>query len=123
MKDSRSSGSSGEGIPAFRLLVLDRRKLNHKIAGVIQRQILHGKLMAGDYLPPERALAALLGVNRATVREAIPLLCERGLVEKRSGNRLRIKAIQPGNIATVLRHIVISNNCSGQGTSSISRCF
>ncbi len=92
--------------------MLDRRKLSDKIAGVIQRQILHGKLKAGDYLPPESALAALLGVNRATVREAIPLLCERGLVEKRSGNRLRIKAIQPGNIATVLRHIVISNNCS-----------
>jgi GntR family transcriptional regulator, transcriptional repressor for pyruvate dehydrogenase complex len=112
IKDSRSSVSSGEGTPAFRALVLDRRKLNDKIASVIQHQILHGQLKAGDDLPPERALAALLGVNRGTVREAIPLLCERGLVEKRSGSRLRIKAMEPGNIATVLHDIVISNNCS-----------
>jgi GntR family transcriptional repressor for pyruvate dehydrogenase complex len=111
-KDSRSSAWSDEGIPAFRALVLDRRKLNDKIAAAVQQKILQGRLRAGDCLPPERALAALLGVNRSTIREAIPLLCERGLVEKKDGNRLCIKAVAPGDIAAALRQTGIPRDCS-----------
>lgn len=39
----------------------------------------------GDALPPERRLAALLGVSRATVREAMVALREAGLVQTRRG--------------------------------------
>lgn len=39
----------------------------------------------GEALPPERELAALLGVSRATVREAMVALREAGLVETRRG--------------------------------------
>jgi DNA-binding FadR family transcriptional regulator len=39
-------------------------------------------------LPPEQALAGQFGVNRSTVREAIRLLEQEGLLERRQGRRL-----------------------------------
>ena len=37
---------------AFDVFLLDRQKLNEQIAEIIQQQINHGKLKAGDRLPP-----------------------------------------------------------------------
>jgi len=44
-----------------------------------------GVVAPGERLPPERDLAARLGVSRATLREAIRALAEAGLVESRRG--------------------------------------
>ena len=44
-----------------------------------------GAFVEGDRLPPERELAAALGVSRATLREAIAALRQSGLVRTRSG--------------------------------------
>jgi GntR family transcriptional repressor for pyruvate dehydrogenase complex len=108
----RNSASPVEGIGAFGALVLDRQKLNEQIAEMIQQQITHGKLTPGDRLPPERELASLLKVNRATVREAIHLLSERGLVERKNGRGTRIMAMDPGNVGAAINRFFISNNCS-----------
>ena len=55
----------------------------------IEAQILalveEGTLGAGDRLPPERDLAADLGVSRMTVRQAFDALARRGLVERGVG--------------------------------------
>ena len=93
-------------------LALDRQKLNEQIAEMIQQQITHGKLTPGDRLPPERELASLLKVNRATVREAIHLLNERGLVERQNGRGTRIMAMHPRNVGAAINRFFISNNCS-----------
>ena len=55
------------------------------IAAELERQILEGSLRPGDRLPPERELAARLGVSRPPLREAIQLLAARGLVTTRHG--------------------------------------
>ncbi|WP_370893445.1 FadR/GntR family transcriptional regulator [Janibacter sp. GXQ6167] len=44
-----------------------------------------GAFADGERLPPERDLAALLGVSRMTLRDAIAALREAGLVETKSG--------------------------------------
>ncbi|NIZ93326.1 FadR/GntR family transcriptional regulator [Kineococcus rubinsiae] len=44
-----------------------------------------GIVATGERLPPERELAARLGVSRVTLREAIRSLAEAGLVESRRG--------------------------------------
>ena len=56
-------------------LVLDR----------IESQIVSGALHAGERLPPERELAALLGVSRPAVREALRILEAQGAVRSQVG--------------------------------------
>ena len=51
----------------------------------IHRRILSGELAAGDALPPERKLAADIGVNRSTVLSAYNRLRQESLIESRVG--------------------------------------
>jgi GntR family transcriptional repressor for pyruvate dehydrogenase complex len=74
----RKSGT-GEWQPVPRVrtyeLVLDR----------IETQIVSGTLRAGERLPPERELAAMLGVSRPAVREALRILEAQGAVRSQVG--------------------------------------
>jgi DNA-binding FadR family transcriptional regulator len=53
----------------------------------VERAILQGGLAAGDRLPSERELQAMLDVSRNTLRESLRVLEQKGLVEIRKGNR------------------------------------
>lgn len=53
--------------------------------GAIEEQIAAGALTVGDLLPPERELAARLGVSRAGVREAVRVLESHGVLRSRPG--------------------------------------
>jgi GntR family transcriptional repressor for pyruvate dehydrogenase complex len=52
----------------------------------VEAQLLSGELGPGDHLPPERALAADLGVGRSSVREAVRVLEVLGLVRTQTGS-------------------------------------
>jgi len=52
----------------------------------IERDLLSGRLGPGDHLPPERALAAALGVGRSSVREAVRVLEVLGLIRTNVGS-------------------------------------
>jgi GntR family transcriptional repressor for pyruvate dehydrogenase complex len=52
----------------------------------IEDQILAGELQVGDRLPPERDLAARLGVSRPAVREALRALNVQGVIRSTVGN-------------------------------------
>ena len=54
----------------------------------IEQRILSGQLAQGQPLPTELSLARQFGVNRSTVREAIRLLEQEGMIERRAGRRL-----------------------------------
>lgn len=56
-----------------------------QIARQIRQAILEGELQPGERLPPERRLAALLGVNRTTVVNAYRELAADGLVAGQVG--------------------------------------
>jgi GntR family transcriptional regulator, transcriptional repressor for pyruvate dehydrogenase complex len=81
-----SPSDFGNDPDAFQLLTLRRQTLHEQIADAIQEMIASQQLQRGSQLPSERKLAEMLGVNRATVREAIRLLEQRGLVEMRVGS-------------------------------------
>lgn len=66
--------SRGTGLAAWR-----------QIADVLSAEIETGRLAAGSQLPTEAALAARFGVNRHTVRRALGVLAERGLVRAAQG--------------------------------------
>jgi GntR family transcriptional repressor for pyruvate dehydrogenase complex len=56
-----------------------------ELAGDIERLIIGGELPPGSKLPPERELAQVLRVSRASVRDALRDLEMRGLVERTPG--------------------------------------
>ena len=58
------------------------------VAEEIERLIVSGELKPGDPLPTEQELSESFGVNRSTVREAIRLIEQEGMLERREGRRL-----------------------------------
>lgn len=60
-------------------------RISDAIAATLERRILEGSLKPGDRLPPERELAADLGVSRPSLREAIQKLASKGMVTSRQG--------------------------------------
>jgi DNA-binding FadR family transcriptional regulator len=69
-------------------------RLYRQIAGQIAALIDNGEFPAGSRLPAERELAALLGVSRTSVREAVISLEIAGRVEVRVGSGIFVA--QPG---------------------------
>src|SRR5580704_2548749 len=65
---------------------LGRRSLSRDAAEQLKRAILDGTLAPGDRLPPERELAARLGVSRPTLRGAVNALVIMGLLDSRHGS-------------------------------------
>ncbi len=53
----------------------------------IQDAILSGKLKPGDKLPPQRKLQELFHTSRASIREALRVLEQKGLIEMKLGVR------------------------------------
>jgi DNA-binding FadR family transcriptional regulator len=73
----------------------------------VEARLLAGELRPGDHLPPERQLAADLGVSRSSVREAIRVLEVLGLVRTATGSGPNAGAIivasPDGGMSAVMR--------------------
>ena len=65
---------------------VERPRVAEEIVEQIRSLILTGQYAPGDKLPPERELARQLGVNRASLREALKKLEHLGLVKIRQGD-------------------------------------
>jgi DNA-binding GntR family transcriptional regulator len=78
------------------------RKVDHnsyepsytQLVQILQEQIAIGKLRPRDRLPSESQLCAYHGVSRMTVRRAINILVEQGLVTTKQGQGTFIKPLQ-----------------------------
>jgi GntR family transcriptional repressor for pyruvate dehydrogenase complex len=64
---------------------LDQQRAHEYVAEQIRRQIVLRLIPSGQALPPERELATMFGVGRATVQQAIRLLVDDRMVESRRG--------------------------------------
>jgi DNA-binding FadR family transcriptional regulator len=74
------------------LQTVEPLRLYRQIAGQIAALIDKGEFPVGARLPAERELAALLGVSRTSVREAVISLEIAGLVEVRVGTGIFVRA-------------------------------
>jgi DNA-binding FadR family transcriptional regulator len=74
-----------------------RLRRYHEISADLEREIHSGASPAGSYLPSERELSLRYSVNRATVRRALALLTEKGLVEVRPGRGALVREHGPGS--------------------------
>ena len=70
--------------------------------------IVSGGYKAGEKLPTQRALAADLGVNMASVREAVKRLEQLGLVEVRHGDAMRVRDWRAEGGLDVIVHLLFA---------------
>jgi GntR family transcriptional regulator len=70
-----------------------------QIAELLTRDIVAGRLIDGERLPPERMMASELGVSVGTLRKALRDMGEKGLVESVQGSGNYIRA--SGDTGTV----------------------
>lgn len=72
-----------------------RDALPDQIAARMISLITERQLKAGDRLPPERELAASMGVSRSSLREALRALSMLGVTEMRQGDGTYLTALEP----------------------------
>ena len=60
-------------------------KVFQDVVGQIQSAILDGRLKTGDTLPSERQLKEMFNISRGTLREALRVLEQKGLIEIKLG--------------------------------------
>ena len=70
---------------------IQRSLVSDQVFRVLCDQILSGRYEPGEKLPTQRALAAELEVNMASVREAVKRLEQLRLVEVRHGDAMRVR--------------------------------
>jgi DNA-binding FadR family transcriptional regulator len=86
---------------------------------MVQEMINSQKLRVGDRLPSERELARLLGVNRATVRESIRILQQRGLVDMRIGSGTYVTQVPPQIVGQAIERYFASRECSQKDLQAV----
>jgi len=62
-----------------------QNRIFEDVVDQIQEAIIDGRLQAGDRLPAERELKGVLQTSRSTLREALRVLEQKGLIEIRLG--------------------------------------
>ena len=60
-------------------------KVFQNVVTQIEEAILDGRLKTGDTLPSERQLKELFSISRGTLREALRVLEQKGLIEIKPG--------------------------------------
>jgi GntR family transcriptional regulator, sialic acid-inducible nan operon repressor len=94
---------------------LGRRKRADEIAEHIERAISTGEFKEGGSLPSEKELSERFGVGRPSVRQALFILQQQGLVEITSGARASVTApsgkFLTGQLASLIRRMA----STGQG--------
>ena len=74
-------------------------RLSDRIRAFIEEQNYH----CGDRLPPERSLAETFGVSRGSIREAIRILTEKGMLRSRQGDGTYVQSTD----MTPLQHTLL----------------
>jgi GntR family transcriptional regulator, transcriptional repressor for pyruvate dehydrogenase complex len=78
--------------------------------------ILSGRFAPGEKLPTQRRLAADLGVNMASIREAVKRLEQLRLVEVRHGDAMRVADWRTAGGLDVLAHLLFRAGSLDRGT-------
>ncbi len=85
---------------------IGKQRVAEEIVQQLRSLILRGVYGIGDKLPPERKLAEDLGVNRASLREAIKSLEQMGLVKTRQGDGTRVLPFMETAGVELVSHLV-----------------
>lgn len=81
--------------------------------------IVGGVYEPGEKLPPQRALAADLNVNMASVREAVKRLEQLRLVEVRHGDAMRVRDWRAESGLDVMAHLLLGGGLDTETLASV----
>jgi GntR family transcriptional repressor for pyruvate dehydrogenase complex len=84
----------------------ERTRVAEQIARQLLRSIVNRTIRPGERLPSERSLASRLGVNRASLREALKKLEQLGLVRTRQGDGTRVTDFMSHAGMELLQHLM-----------------
>jgi GntR family transcriptional repressor for pyruvate dehydrogenase complex len=88
------------------LPAVKRSLVSDQVFRILSEQILGGRYEPGEKLPTQRALAADLGVNMASIREAVKRLEQLQLVEVRHGDAMRVRDWREEGGLDVVAHLL-----------------
>lgn len=91
---------------------LNREYLAIQVVDILEAKIRSNELKPGDRLPSERDLTLAFNVSRITIRAAITMLEQRGLVERRIGSGTYIKEINYDSVYESLERFFHLKHCS-----------
>jgi GntR family transcriptional repressor for pyruvate dehydrogenase complex len=86
-----------------------KTKVYHEIVDQIQELIAAGRIKPGDRLPPERELAELFKASRNSVRDAIRVLEQMGLIESRQGDGTYVRSVTAEELAEPLALLLLQS--------------
>ena len=87
---------------------ISRALVSDQVFRSLCEAIVSGSYEPGEKLPTQRALAADLGVNMASVREAVKRLEQLGLVEVRHGDAMRVRDWRTEGGLDVIVHLLFA---------------
>lgn len=97
---------------------LRRTTASQELFAVLRDEILAGRYVPGEKLPPQRTLAHEYALNATTVREAIKRLEQMGLVEVRHGDAMRVADWRTASGLDVIAHVLF--DASGPRRDTLS---
>ena len=95
---------------------IQRALVSDQVFRVLCEEILSGRYEPGEKLPTQRTLAADLGVNMASVREAVKRLEQLRLVEVRHGDAMRVRDWRAHGGLDVIAHVLFGAGGLDRGT-------
>lgn len=91
---------------------LQREALPEQIVARLLAMIKENRLRAGDKLPPERELAAMLQVSRPSLREALRALAVLNVTEVRRGAGTYVTSLDPELLLGHLTYVLSLNDAT-----------
>src|SRR6476661_7384292 len=96
-------------------LPLGRKKRADEVAEHIERAISTGEFKEDAPMPSEKELSERFGVGRPSVRQALFILQQQGLVEISSGTRARVTAPSGKFLTGQMAGLIRRMTSTGQG--------
>src|SRR6185436_4497891 len=99
---------------ASMLKSVEKQRVAEEIVEQLRSLILTGQYPPGAKLPPERELSKRLGVNRASLREALKKLEHLGLVKIRQGDGTRVQDFMQTAGIDLVSHLLPLADANGR---------
>ncbi len=100
-----------------------RTRVYQEIVAQIKALIAQGRIQPGDRLPPERELADLFKASRNSVRDALRVLEQMGLIESRQGDGNYVRALSPEALTEPLASLLLQSREQMRELWEVRRIF